>query len=573
MGLLAIAVISTIVITVAYATYGRLLARLFKLDPNAITPAVEKNDGQDYVPIETKFLMGQHFSAIAAAGPIVGPILAGLLFGWLPALAWILIGCVFIGGTHDFSVLIASVRHNACSITEVARRHMSRRAFLLFLFFIWIALVYVIVVFTDITASAFVYATDLENGRKVPGGAIATSSLFYLVLPIAMGLLMRYAKLPLKWATIIFLPLIGVAIWAGPKMPFNLDEILNVSPSNARKIWDAILLAYCLVASLVPMWALLQPRGHLGGYFLYVVLAAGGLGLLFGGEQIRFPAFKAWDSPRGTLAPILFITIACGACSGFHALVSSGTTSKQIKNERQTLATGYGAMLLEGLVAVVSLCFLMMLAPDNPLTKKSPNFIYANGIGRFLSRAGIPQEVGITFGMLAFTTFVYDTLDVSTRLGRYIIEELTGWRSKGGKVFAGAVMSGAPMLFVARTAVDAKTGVEIPAWKTFWDLFGASNQLLAALALMTVTVWLFRSNRGKWIWPALGLPTAIMYIMSTWALATWAISGFTVAGGLSKPTTWVALLLLGLAAWMLVEAIIAFRTKVPPGAECGGSNA
>ena len=296
MSLLPVVVLSAVVLSIAYVTYGRYLARLLRLDPNKATPAVELNDGVDFEPIEPKFLLSQHFSAIAAAGPIVGPILAGVAFGWVPALIWILIGCVFIGGVHDLFSLTASISHKARSIAEVVRDHMTRRSYVLFLSFVWIALVYIIVAFTDLTASAFIGRQELENGEIVTGGGIATSSLMYLLLPIVMGLLLRYTKLSLNWATMIFLPLVGVSIWAGQKLPFSLESFLPTptgyaTPAvvqaalvdNARRVWDVLLLIYCLIAAVVPVWLLLQPRGHLGGYFLYVALAGGALGLMIGG--------------------------------------------------------------------------------------------------------------------------------------------------------------------------------------------------------------------------------------------------------------------------------------------------
>src|SRR3954453_4306713 len=295
MNLLYIVLPSALILLTAYFTYGRLLSRLFQLDPRRKTPAHEMQDGLDYEPLTPSALLPQHFSAIAAAGPIVGPILAGLTFGWLPALIWILVGSIFIGGVHDFAALVASVRHKARSIAEVVREHMSRRSYLLFLSFIWIALVYIIVAFTDITAAAFVGPPNDEAGG-VGGGAIATSSLLYLVLPIIMGLLMRYGRLSLLWATVIFLPLVGVAIWVGKYMPFDVQTLIGfsadkVGEANARKVWDVALLLYCLVAGVVPVWMLLQPRGHLGGLFLYAALGAGAIGLMVGGAKIEYPAF------------------------------------------------------------------------------------------------------------------------------------------------------------------------------------------------------------------------------------------------------------------------------------------
>jgi len=564
MSLLILVLISGVCLLLGYRLYGPLLARLLRLDPNAKTPAVELRDDVDYVPISPRFLMGQHFSAIAAAGPIVGPILAGLMFGWLPALLWVVLGSVFIGGVHDMTALLASVRHKARSIAEVVREHMSRRAYILFLAFVWIALVYVIVAFTDITASSFVGVQELESGERVSGGGIATSSLLYLALPIVMGILLRYTKLSLRWATVLFLPLVGAAIWAGQYVPLDLARLLGASNSQAVKVWDVLLLAYCFVASVAPMWILLQPRGHLGGYFLFASLAAAALGIVFGGRLAEFPAFKGWAAPGGNfLFPILFITIACGACSGFHAIVASGTTSKQLRYETDAKPIGYGAMLLEGMVAVVSLCCLMMLAADDPALKSpKPNFIYALGIGKFLKVAGINPVLGVSFGLMAFTTFVYDTLDVCTRLGRYIVQELFGWHSRGGRWFSTALTAAVPLLFVMRTTLDAK-GNAIPAWKVFWNLFGASNQLLAALTLIGVTVWLWRTRRSVALLAITGLPAAWMYAMSVWALVRMIVAGFAAKGGGADPVPWVALVLTGLAALMLAEAVAVFARATP----------
>jgi carbon starvation protein len=544
------------VLAVAYWLYGGLLERLFRLDPKAPTPAVTLRDDVDYVPIPPQFLLGQHFSAIAAAGPIVGPIVAGVAFGWGPALAWILIGAIFIGGVHDFGSLVASIRHQACSITEVVRLNMTRRAHLLFLGFIWITLVYIIVAFTDVTAQSFVGKVTLEDGSVVSGAGIATSSLLYLALPVAMGLLMRFAKLTIGWATLIFLPLVGVAIWAGQKIPFNLETLLGISQASAVKVWAVALLAYCCLAGVVPMWILLQPRGYLGGCFLYAALFGAAAGLVVGGKTIQYPAFHAWSAPNGdALFPFLFITIACGACSGFHAIVSAGTSSKQLRCERDARPVGYGAMLLEALVAAVSLACVMMLAVDDPMAKKAPNFVYANGIGEFLGVFGVAKSFGISFGLLAFATFVYDTLDICTRLGRYIIQELTGWKGRLGKWAATATMAATPLLFVMRTATDGKGNV-IPAWKAFWTLFGASNQLLAALTLLAITVWLVHRYRARWIWFVMGVPTVFMYVMSVWALGLILRAKLVLVRWWSDPVPWVATVLIVLAALMLVEAII-----------------
>ncbi len=560
-----------LVLLVAYRTYGRLLGRLLRLDDANPTPAVAMRDDVDYAPLETSPLLSQHFSAIAAAGPIVGPILAGALFGWVPAMLWILCGAIWIGGVHDFSALVASVRHSGRSIAEVVRQHVSGRSFVLFLTFVWLALIYIIVAFTDVTAGAFVGSQTLEDGTTVSGGGIATSSLLYLALPIIMGLLVRSRVMSMERATIVFLPLVALSIWVGQKIPFDVAGLITavrpgMSAAEANmashKAWDVALLVYCAIASVVPMWLLLQPRGQLGGWFLYAALAAGAVGLLMGGQPIQLPAFRGWTADDGSsLFPMLFVVIACGACSGFHALIASGTTSKQLRREGDSRVIGYGAMLLEAMVAMLSLCCVMMLSPDSELVKKPvPNLIYAQGIGAFLGtiRIGswhIPPELTVSFALMAFTTFVYDTLDVCTRLGRYIIQELTGWRDARGRWLGTILTAGTPVFFVMQTTLDAK-GNPVPVWKTFWTLFGASNQLLAALTLLSVTVWLWRTRRVAWVWLVTGIPTVWMYVMSSWALVQ-IMSKLIRDQKYGDPVLWVAALLVVLALLMLIEAVAA----------------
>lgn len=587
MSMLAIVLMSAAILSVAYWTYGPLLVRLLKLNPQARTPAYELQDDVDYSPLAPNELLSQHFSAIAAAGPIVGPILAGVMFGWLPALIWILVGSILIGGVHDFTALVASIRHKARSIAEVVRDHMSRRAFVLFLSFVWIALVYIIVAFTDITAASFIGVQTLENDQQVTGAGIASSSLMYLALPIMMGLLMKYTRMSVGLATLIFLPLVGVSIWLGQYVPIDMTAILKTfiptaDDKMAHKTWDVLLLIYCCVASIVPMWLLLQPRGHLGGYFLYIALAAGAIGLVFGGASIEYPAFNGWVSSNNeSLFPVLFITIACGACSGFHSLIASGTTSKQLRYETDAKLIGYGAMLLEAMVAIVSLSCVMILAKDSALLKNpQPNLVYAQGIGSLLekfaasvrstgwSNFNISAQLTVSFALMAFTTFVYDTLDVCTRLGRYIIQELTGWHDAKGRWLGTILTGGAPAFFVMQT-IHGANGKPAPLWRVFWALFGASNQLLAALTLLGVTVWLWRTRRAVWVLIVTGIPTIWMYTMSTWALVSMIMKNIEQ---LKEPNpqsiTYILLtissLLVLLALAMLVEAVIALTAPDRP---------
>jgi carbon starvation protein len=509
--LLIIALSVLVLFFLSYRIYGALVSRPFKIDDINPTPAQRINDGVDYIPAKAPFLFGQHFSAITAAGPIVGPILAALWFGWGPALIWIVLGAVFIGAVHDFSSLIGSVRHNAQSVAEIVRSHMGGRAFLLFIAFIWISLIYVIIAFTDLTSASFV--------EPLHGGGVASSSTLYLLLALVMGLCLERLRMPLWLATLIFVPLVGAVIFAGDKMPLVLPQSVALEP---RIAWDLIILSYCFVASVLPMWLLLQPRGYLGGFFLYGFLGFSLLGLLFGGMSVHYPFFIGWVNSGGLpLFPVLFVTIACGACSGFHGIVSSGTTSKQIEKESDCRRIGYGAMLLEGVVAVISLATVMVLTPGSAGVKEQPDRIFAGGVAAFIHVFGIDLELARSFALLTFTTFIYDTLDVATRLGRYLFQELIGWRGalgRYGATFCTLALPLAYVLFVPPT-IQVGTGRPIPTWALVWSLFGTSNQLLAALTLLGLTVWI-RRERGRLSLTTV-VPTVFMLLITLWSLLLW----------------------------------------------------
>lgn len=506
-----IGVLASILFILAYWVYGKRIGVFFKLNDTHKTPAVKMEDGCDFVPTNRSILLAQHFASIAAAGPIIGPIAAGLAFGWLPTLVWIVLGCIFIGACHDLSSLIASVRHGAKSIPEIAKQFLGSTGYKLCLIFIWFCLVYVIIAFTDVTARQFLAKEEWGGEIHNIGGGVATSSFLYLLLSVAMGLVTVKWKVPVWVATLFFFPLlIGIIFW-GQKTPILLPF------ENPIMVWGILILAYCAIASVLPMWLLLQPRGYLGGYFLYTILIIGALGLFFGGFQVEYPAFKGFLSLKGeSLYPFLFITVACGACSGFHGLVCSGTTSKQLKQETHAPLVGYGGMLLEGIVAVIALSTIMIWASDNPIFTKTPAEIYATGIAHFChSIFGLDLHWGITFGMLAFATFVYDTLDVATRLSRYLIEELFGWKALSGRLTATAVTLGFPLVYVLISPSLEVGGKPLPLWQAIWPLFGSSNQLLAALTLCLMTLW--AKSAKKWpLW--LVIPALFMFLTSSIAL-------------------------------------------------------
>jgi len=559
MGLPVLAVGFLLWIGIGYRFYSRFIARQYRLDDKVATPACEMNDGVDYVPTNPFYLLGQHFSAIAAAGPIAGPILAGQMWGWFPSLLWIGLGVVFIGAVHDFSSLVASVRHRARSIAEIVRIYLGHRGWVALMLFIWLALIYVIVAFTDITASTFVGKTEEFEGGVFtfnPGGAVAAASTMYLLLAVVMGLVQKRFDPPLWLQTIIFVPATLGVVWLGTRISTLL--ILDV------KTWGVLILLYCFVASLLPMWLLLQPRGYLGGFVLYMALAVGLIGIFFGGFSIQQEAFKTWRAPgmTGALFPFLFVTIACGAVSGFHGLVCSGTTSKQIAKEPHCRPVGYGAMLGEGFVAFISLATVMIVA-QSELKGLAPGKIYGDGIGRFLAVLIGKEHLrfAMTFGAMAFSTFVFDTLDVSTRLGRYIVQELFNWSGRKAAALATAITI-APPLFLIVTAGEG-------AYRLFWTLFGTSNQLLAALTLLGITVWLKKSGRPTWF---ILLPMLFVMTMTIWSFLIQARGAFEAVfrEGLAFNTVLVngivSVALLLLAATLIVEAIQSLTRPTVPAA-------
>jgi carbon starvation protein len=544
MSLSLLAALAIAVLAIGYRSYGRLIARQFSLANTQNTPAHTKADGVDFVPTRPFYLFGQHFSAIAAAGPIVGPILACQQFGWLPAILWITIGVIFIGAVHDFTTLVASVRHDARSIAEVVKHTLGPKAWLAILAFIWLALVYVIVAFVDVTATSFVAINPDDKGLTFDfnqGGAVALAGTLYLVLAVVMGLVEKFVKPPLWLSTLIFVPATFGIVWLGTE--YSTVLILG------WKTWVILILAYCVVASLAPMWLLLQPRGYLGGFVLYAALLVGTLGIFFGGFEIKQPAFTSFDvgGPTGLLFPFLFVTIACGACSGFHGLVCSGTTSKQIDREAHCHPIGYGAMLLEAFVAVIALATVMIMAPG---AGKGPNAIYAGGIGAFLHELiGIDHHVAVTFGAMALSTFIFDTLDSATRLGRYILQELFGKFDRASGLAATLLTVCVPLSFLLAGSQGS--------YRLFWVLFGTSNQLLASLSLLAITVWL--KKLGKPIWFTLA-PMVLVFSVTVVSLVLQIKAvGSAAFGSAAWLNGLVSVILLGLALILVGYAARAWR--------------
>lgn len=542
----------------AYATYARFLERRMDLDGDHPTPATSRPDGVDYVATPSPVLFGHHFSSIAGAGPIVGPIIAGLAFGWAPAALWILLGAIFVGGVHDFTAMAVSLRHDGRSIADICRATFNPMTYRLLLLFILFTLTYVIIVFLDLTATGFAplaVATDAAGrAQQIEGGVVATASLLYIGLALLFGILVYRGKLSLRAGTLVFVPLVFGGLWFGQRWPLTAD-LMPGAWGAPKDIWTVVLLVYCFAASVLPVWLLLQPRDYLSSFLLYGCIGGGALGLVIAGVTGTIPtaqpAFRAWrDAQLGWIFPALFVTVACGAVSGFHAIVASGTTAKQLARERDARPVAYGGMLVEGVLAMLAIATVMLLPAG---AHGAPTQIFAAGLGRFLTAIGIPAHWGTTFGLLAVSTFLLTTLDTCTRLARFIAQELVGaGNGRTARMLATAAVLLVPALVVFRE-IPGPGGTPMPAWKAIWPAFGATNQLMAALALLVVTAWLRRRDRPIWY---VVLPTAFMCVTTLTALGQliWLNlrhGGSAFIGWLSLALAALALLVLGNALWLM----------------------
>ncbi len=481
---------SIIIFIIAYATYGSWLAKKWGVDSSKETPAHEINDGIDYVPTSSTVLLGHHFSSIAGAGPINGPIQAAI-FGWVPVLLWILIGSVFFGGVHDFGSLFISIRHKGKSIGEVINDTMGKRGKQLFSIFAWLTLLLIVAAFTNIVASTFAATPQA-----------ATSSLLFIILAIGFGYAVYRKGVSLKIGTIVGVILLFLCVLLGIVFPLQLSV----------NTWIMILAIYIFIASTAPVWILLQPRDYLNSFLLYAMMAGAILGILIYRPEIKLQAVTAFNVNGQYLFPMLFVTVACGAISGFHSLVSSGTTSKQINNEKDAKSIGYGGMLIEGALAVIALITAAYLTKGelSELLKGGPVNVFSNGIGVFMSKFGISFETGKTFVALAVSAFALTSLDTATRLGRFIFQEYFEDYKKGSK-------SPLTNMYVS-TAITVVIGatLAVGGYAVIWPIFGSANQLLAALALMAIALWLKKSDKS---FNMITIPMVFMLVVTLSALA------------------------------------------------------
>jgi len=492
---------------VAYLTYGSYIVKKLGVDPKIKTPAHTMRDDFDYVPTRAPVLMGHHFASISGAAPILGPIVAAA-FGWIPVFLWIVLGGIFIGAVHDTTALFASIRHRAKSISEVFKENVGVSSKKLFAAFATLTLILIMAVFAIVIANMFV---------SIP--SVATASILFIALAIPFGYAIFRRGAPLLWSSVIGVALLALCVWLGTLFPISL-------PFAA---WLVLLLAYAFVAASLPVWFLLQPRDYLNSFLLYAFLAVAVIGILVTNPTIQLPAFTGFQTNLGYLFPILFVTVACGAISGFHSIVSSGTTSKQLSSEAHVKPIGFGGMLLECLLAVIALTTVAyLLLGDYQALLKEVGWggVFSTGIGNFLTSLGIPLAVGMGFGGLVLSAFALTTLDTATRLCRFLFVELSEKEEGKPATIVTFVTNRyvAGILVVVAAGAFALTGTAMQ----IWPIFGSANQLLAAFALLAGAIWLAKMGKdNKFVlYPmvfmfAVTLTALVFMFLKTLAAATW----------------------------------------------------
>ena len=551
----------------AYFFYSKFIAeKVFGLDPSRKTPAHEKNDGVDYLPTQRSVLFGHHFTSVAGAAPILGPAIA-VIWGWLPALLWIVFGTVFIGAVHDFGCLFVSTRNGGTTIADLTGKIVGPRARILFLLLVFCLTWIVIAVFAVVIGTLF---------AQYPETVLPVN--FEIVVACVIGVAIYRLKAKLLAPSLVALVLLYVMVWvgaeytAGFEMPTPFaDDGSAASIVNARaKMWVLLLLCYSFVASVLPVWVLLQPRDYINSHQLFVGLGAMYLGVLWLHPPVAAPALNLSPDGAGPWFPILFITIACGAVSGFHGLVGSGTTSKQVDNEADVRVIGYGAMLGEGSLALMSLlCCTAGIAGAATLagadgaaawSEHYATWASAKGLGPKLGAfveggAFFLQGLGLGAGFakaviaVVVISFAATTLDTATRIQRFILQEISStyaFKPLGNRYVASAFAAFLPLILVFG-------GSPRPYWLELWPIFGASNQMLAALCLLVLTFYLVRRGKNFWV---VAIPCALLALITSYAMLVnlasfWESEKWLLVG--------LSLVLLVLSTWILFEGVLTLR--------------
>lgn len=529
--------VGLVLFTVGYFGYSKYLARrLYELDDSVETPAHKYQDGQEYVPAKKPILLGHHWASISGAAPAVGPITAALIWGWAPAFIWIVVGNPLFGAVHDFSALASSIRHEGKSIGFVIGEYVGERGKNLLLWFAFLLVILVIAAFGIVIAVVF---------NAYP--QTATAGFVYIALAVVFGVWLYQFNLSFVWGTVLFVAGVFAGVWVGIQYPIALAEAADWAGTGyiqlfddpvffpeilgSRNIggWIVVTLLYSFIASVLPVWLLLQPRDYLSSFLMYVgiggAIIAVFVGWIFGTSQEPLTVGQyigSWEGFTGgefaamamPLIPLLFLTIACGTISGFHSLVSSGTTSKQLDKETDARLIGYGGMLMEGLFALVAMATVLVamdfLVADGTIVPGVSGGIglalpaFAEGGGLILTSFGLPLLEATIFMALVLSAFVLTTMDTGVRIGRYMLEEAVGTPETDAQSYAVNMYVSSGILVVA-AYILVGTGE----WATLWLLFGGSNQLLAALALLAATVWIASWDESKQL-VSTGLPMLLM---------------------------------------------------------------
>lgn len=518
---LVIVLIAIVVLGVGYLLYGRWLANKWGLDPKAKTPAYTHEDGQDYVPSSKLTVFAHQFSSIAGAGPVTGPILASV-FGWVPVLLWLLIGGLFFGAVQDFGALYASVKNEGKSMGMIIEKYIGRTGRKLFMLFCWLFTLLVMAAFTDMVAGTFV-GKGVEGMTKATGyanSAAASISMLFIVVAIIFGLIQKKVGKMKEWVrAVVAIALLVVMFFIGMKLPMYAT----------KSTWIYIVMAYLFLASVMPMWLLMEPRDYMTTFMLLGMIIGAVVGVIAEHPTMKLNAFSGFNVDGSYLFPTLFVTIACGAVSGFHSLVSSGTSSKTISSEKDMPMVGYGAMVVESLLGVIALVVVGAVAVNGTKPEGTPFSIFSTGVAGFFEKFGIPVQVATVFMTMCVSALALTSLDSVARIGRMSFQELfygdttdtskmPGWQ----KVLTNKYFATIITLFFGYL-------LTLGGYNNIWPLFGSANQLLAALVLIALAVFLKTTGRTGW---TLYIPMFVMLAVTFTALIQKTIALVSnIAGG------------------------------------------
>ena len=518
---LVIVLIAIVVLGAGYLFYGRWLANKWGLDPKAKTPAYTHEDGQDYVPSSKLTVFAHQFSSIAGAGPVTGPILASV-FGWVPVLLWLLIGGLFFGAVQDFGALYASVKNEGKSMGMIIEKYIGRTGRKLFMLFCWLFTLLVMAAFTDMVGGTFVGkgVEGMTKATSYANSAAASISMLFIVVAIIFGLIQKKVGKMKEWVrAVVAIALLVVMFIIGMKLPMYAT----------KTAWIYIVMAYLFLASVMPMWLLMEPRDYMTTFMLLGMIIGAVVGVIAEHPTMKLNAFSGFNVDGSYLFPTLFVTIACGAVSGFHSLVSSGTSSKTISNEKDMPMVGYGAMVVESLLGVVALVVVGAVAVNGTKPEGTPFSIFSTGVAGFFEKFGIPVQVATVFMTMCVSALALTSLDSVARIGRMSFQELfygdttdtskmPGWQ----KVLTNKYFATIITLFFGYL-------LTLGGYNNIWPLFGSANQLLAALVLIALAVFLKTTGRTGW---TLYIPMFVMLAVTFTALIQKTIALVSnIAGG------------------------------------------